>query len=167
MFDGQRVELIEGEIVDMSPQMSPHAMAISLTLLELQKAFPDSYVRMQLPLSFGSSSEPEPDLAVVTGKPRDYPTGHPQTALLVVEVSDSTLRYDRTRKASLYARAGIEDYWVLNLVKKCLEVMRGPVEDGDAEFGWGYASITTLKSGDHVSPLAKPQAAIAVADLLP
>ncbi|MCL2641153.1 MAG: Uma2 family endonuclease [Phycisphaerales bacterium] len=166
MFEGQRVELIEGEIVDMAPQLTPHAMATSLALQALQKAFPGYLVRIQMPLSFGAS-EPEPDLAIVTGQPRDYPTGHPQTALLVVEVSESTLRYDRTRKASLYARAGIKDYWVLNLVKNCLEVMRGPVEDGNAEFGWRYASVTTLKSGDLVSPLAKPQAVIAVTDLLP
>ncbi|MCL2648461.1 MAG: Uma2 family endonuclease [Phycisphaerales bacterium] len=171
MFDGQRVELIEGEIVDMAPQMSPHAIATALTLQELQKAFPDDFVRMQLPLSFGKHSEPEPDLAVVPGKPRDYirtdHPHHPQTALLVIEVSESTLRYDRTRKANLYARAGIKDYWVLNLVKKCLEVMREPVEDKGAELGWRYASYKTLRTGESISPLAKPQAAIAVTDLLP
>ena len=104
LFRGQRVELIDGRIVQMPPMMNPHAAAIELVKRALEPAFgPAFWVRMQLPLHFGRYSAPEPDIAVVPGGPRDY-SDHPTTALLVVEVSESTLSYDRNRKAALYAR---------------------------------------------------------------
>src|SRR5262249_26865513 len=96
-----------------------------------------------------------------------YATHHPQTAVLIVEVSESRLDYDRTRKASLYARADITDYWIVNLVNNQLEVRRDPRPDPSQHYGHGYASLTTLVPPAVVSPLAAPQVSLAVADLLP
>jgi Uma2 family endonuclease len=123
--------------------------------------------RLQAPLHLGPRSAPEPDAAVVPGGPRDYTaTGHPTTALLIVEVSDTTLSYDRGRKASLYARAGIADYWILNLVQQ-LEVHRWPVPDPTQHYRHGYADVLILTPQDHIAPLAAPKKRVAVADLLP
>ncbi len=118
------------------------------------------------PLDLTLSSEPIPDVFVVPGKPRDY-TAHPTTALLIVEVSDSTLSHDRNRKGSLYAAALIQDYWIVNLVDRQLEVYRVPVPDAAGVFGFTCSQRTILAPGATVSPLALPQAQIAVTDLLP
>jgi Uma2 family endonuclease len=106
------------------------------------------------------TSEPEPDLAVVRGSARDYVDQHPTSAALVVEVSDTSLDYDRTRKARVYAQAGIAEYWVVNIVAGVLEVHRDPGESG-------YRSVLTLRSGEAVAPLAGDGTPVAVADLLP
>jgi Uma2 family endonuclease len=168
-FLGQRVELIEGEIVQMPAQKNLHALAIELTREALDKAFGSGHwVRVQMSLDLTPLSVPDPDLAVVSGNPRDHSTAdNPKTALLIVEVSDTTLRYDRRRKASLYARAGIADYWIVNLVHRQLEVRRNPVPDSRQRYGFRYSSRTILAPSDFVTPLATPQARIAVADLLP
>lgn len=93
----------------------------------LRKAFGEgTHVRIQLPLALDPSSEPEPDVTVVRGSPRDYRDAHPSAALLVVEVADTTLSHDRDQKGSLYARAGVADYWIVNLVDQVLEVYRDP-----------------------------------------
>jgi len=111
-------------------------------------------------------SDAEPDISVVPGTPRDY-TEHPTGALLVVEVSETTLAYDRGRKGSLYAAAGIQDYWIVNLVDRQLEVYRDPVPDPNESSGFRYNTRTVFLSGQSASPLAAPAASIAVADLLP
>lgn len=166
-FRGQRVELIDGRIMVQSPQNWPHASTTDQVAEVLRDTLGAGYwVRMQLPLDLGEPSEPEPDLSAVVGKRVHY-TAHPTTAVLVVEVSDTTLRYDRSQKASLYARAGIDDYWIVNLVDRQLEVRRQPVPDSSQPFGFGYAQETVLTPADFVAPLASPQARIAVADLLP
>jgi len=169
MFGQQRVELVEGAIIRMPAQKNLHGIAIDLSHEALRTAFgPGHWIRIQLPLHLGTRSAPEPDLAVVLGRSRDYlKTGHPQTALLIVEISDTSLAYDRIRKASLYARAGIADYWIVNLVDRRLEVRRAPVADLAMRFGFGYSDVRVLTETDFVSPLAMPQARIAVADLLP
>jgi hypothetical protein len=97
---------------------------------------------------------------------RTYTHAHPATAPLVIEASDASLWYDR-RKGSLYARAGVAGYWIVNLRDNVLEVRRRPVPDASAHYGHGYADLTTLRAGDAVAPLAAPQATVAVADLLP
>ena len=155
-----RVELVEGIIYDMTPQNSGHAMSVNLTAEALRSAFPGRYVRIQFPLALGSHSEPEPDVAVVPGGPRDYPDSHPSTALLVVEVADSSLLHDRKRKLPVYAAAGIAEVWILDLKRKALEVYRDPASDA-------YRSRTVLRGGESVSPLAGSGVSIAVADLLP
>lgn len=168
-FRGRKVELIAGEIVVQSPQNWLHASTTDRSAEVLRRDLGAGFwVRMQLPLDLGaaSPSEPEPDVSVVRGSRGDY-TDHPATALLLVEVSDTTLRYDRGPKASLYARAGIGDYWTINLVDRQLEVYRNPVPDQGQDFGFGYAAVAVLGAADFVTPLAAPQVRIAVADLLP
>jgi Uma2 family endonuclease len=155
------VELLEGEIIDMTPEKSRHAAAVDLSLEALRRAFSRSHsIRVQHPLAVSDSSEPEPDLAVVHGSARDYVERHPTSAELVVEVSDTSLDYDRTRKARVYAQAGIAEYWIVNIVAGVLEVHRDP---GDS----GYRSVVTVRAGETVTPLADAGAPVAVADLLP
>jgi Uma2 family endonuclease len=158
---GDRVELLEGEIIEMSPEKSRHAAAVDLTLDALRRRLGDSHsIRVQHPLAVSETSEPEPDLAVVPGSPRDYADRHPSSADLVVEVSDTSLDYDRNRKARVYARAGIVEYWIVNLVDSVLEVHREPTVSG-------YRSVTTVGRGEAVSPLVEPGAIVPVDDLLP
>ena len=164
----KRVELIDGEILAMTPQGSAHATAVSLVQEALRAAFGSQvYVRVQLPLAFGSDSEPEPDVAVVAGSVRDYRDAHPQSALLVVEVADATLAYDRDRKGSLYARAGVPEYWIANLAETCIEVHRDPIVRPHAQFGWHCRTVERFGAGDSITPLSLPTRSIAVADLLP
>ncbi|MBI3726405.1 Uma2 family endonuclease, partial [bacterium] len=125
----ERVELVNGEIVVMSPQAARHAIVMHLIAEALKRAFGRGhFVRIQVPLALGPYSEPEPDVAVVAGSPDDYLNDHPKTAVLVVEVSDTTLAKDRGAKLGDYAAAGIEDYWVVNLkaVPPVIEVYRKP-----------------------------------------
>jgi Uma2 family endonuclease len=167
MFQDQRVQLIEGEIVVMSPQNNSHVVAISLTQEALKNVFDEGYwVRSQAPLTVSQISEPEPDLSVVSGTPRDY-TDHPTTALLIVEVSRTTLAFDRGEKLSLYAKADITDYWIVNLIDRQLEVFRNPTPDENQPYGFGYSEKIILKADDSISPLAAPESPIQVADLLP
>jgi len=142
-------------------------MAVLLVWHILEAAFGRGHVvRTQVPLDLGPSSEPEPDVAAVPGKVRDYPE-HPKTALLIVEVSDTTLWLDRNRKGPLYACAGLADYWIVNLVDRQVEVHRNPVADSAAPLGFRYADVTIYGPADFVSPLAAPSARLAVADVLP
>jgi Uma2 family endonuclease len=167
-FDGQRAELIEGEVVVLSPQKALHFTATDQAAELLRQSFGAGYhVRMQGPLDFGRHSEPEPDVAVVKGARASYRRRHPRTAVLVVEVSDTTLHSDRTRKAGLYARAGVADYWIINLVDRRLEVYRRPAADPEKPYGHGYRNATVLTAGQTVSPLAAPSIKLAVADLFP
>jgi Uma2 family endonuclease len=164
----EHVELIGGRIVEMSPQNSPHFTAIRLVEDTLWTIFSAGYdIRVQGPLDISPVSQPEPDIAVVRGTIRDYAKAHPTTAELVVEVSDSTLAYDRGEKASLYASAGVPDYWVLNLVDCCLEVHRDPIPMPGQPYGYGYRSRTQYFANDAVTPLAMSHSAIKIAELLP
>lgn len=160
----ERVELLDGEILTMTPQKSLHSAAVYVISKHLDGLFGLGYlVRSQLPLALDPASEPEPDIAVVPGQPWDFRDAHPTTAELIVEVADTSLRFDR-QKGPLYARAGIPEYWIVNLVDGILEVYREPVTMGT---GWDYRLVKRLSGHDHVTPLAKPDAAISVADLLP
>jgi Uma2 family endonuclease len=164
----EHVQLIGGKIVTMSPQNSPHATCLILVSDALRAIFTSGYViRIQLPLDLSPSSQPEPDIALVLGKARDYAKVHPTTALLVVEGSESTLAFDRGEKASLYASAGIPEYWVVNLRNQQLEVYRDPVPIPGEPYGYGYRSSSQFVAGDTVTPLANSQGVIQVADLLP
>jgi Uma2 family endonuclease len=157
----ERVELIDGEIIRVSPPGPRHCTAIMLALEALRSAFGTRFqVRPQSPLALSDWSEPEPDISVVTGAPRDYRDQHPQTAVLVVEVSDSSLRLDRERKSRLYARQGIAEYWILNIRENGLEVYREPTIDG-------YKSIRAYERDHSIAPLGAPESPINVADLLP
>jgi Uma2 family endonuclease len=164
----ERLELIDGVMIFREPQYSPHATAIQLVRRALERAFGMGWdVRSQLPVALDDMSEPEPDASVVPGEPRDYRDAHPEHPVLIVEVALSRLAFDRRRKASLYARASIADYWVVNLVERVLEVYREPIAAPTAPYGFRYRSVTRLSPPATVAPLAAPSAAIPVADLLP
>jgi Uma2 family endonuclease len=163
-----RVELLGGDVLLKEPQHSPHATAIQLAYRALDRAFGQAWtVRPQLPVALDEESEPEPDLCVVRGNPRDYRDAHPERPVLVVEIAMSRLGFDREHKGSLYARAAIGDYWIVNLPARLVEVYREPMLDATAPFGWRYRNVTEHGPAEHVSPLAVPTAAIAVSDLLP
>jgi Uma2 family endonuclease len=165
---GEPVELIGGELIVSEPIGSPHASAVGLTADALHAAFGAGWVvRVQAPVALDDDSEPEPDVVVVPGHHRDYRDAHPSHAAVLVEVADSSLVFDREEKASLYARAGMRDYWIVNLIDRALEVYREPAPDASAPLGWRYAAVDVLSPGATVSPLSRPQARIAVADLLP
>jgi Uma2 family endonuclease len=165
--EADRVELIDGEILTMAPQGTRHAVTIRLVQNALGTVFGHEHVGVQLPLALDPASEPEPDLAVVPGSPRDHLDAHPDTALLVVEVADTTLAFAQRSKGSLYARAGIAEFWIVNVSDGVLEVYRQPDEDPSARYGFAYRDTQVLRAGEVVAPLAAPEAEIAVADLLP
>jgi Uma2 family endonuclease len=164
VFDGElhhRVEFIQGEISEMNPIGVPHANSVAyLNKWSNQPSQNDiATVRIQDPILLPqSSSAPEPDVAWVRVK--KY-TRHPlpEDVLLLIEVADSTLQTDCGLKASLYSAAGIEDYWVVNLVDETVEVFREPSK-------LGYKRRTTHTRGQSVSPLAYPQHALLVDDVI-
>jgi Uma2 family endonuclease len=165
-FEGRRVELIEGEILEMPPIGSEHA-AVNMPVADLLKvAFGQGYViRTQVPIDLGDDSqpsEPEPDVAVAVGHWRDYTNHMPKAKdlRLIVELAQSSLRDDRRVKAPLYGSAGIPEYWLLNLVDRQLEVYRNPTEIG-------YDSSTIYSAGESVEPLHAPGQTIQIADMLP
>jgi Uma2 family endonuclease len=165
---GDRVELLGGQLVVAEPQGSGHFAALRAVEEALRAAFgPGWEVRGQGPLALDDESEPEPDVAVVPGSFLDYKHHHPSRPVLVVEVSESSVALDREHKGSLYARAGVADYWIVNLVERVLEVRRDPVEDPAAPFGWRYHALTSLGRARSIAPLALPDASIRVSDLLP
>lgn len=165
---GDPVELLGGDLIVAEPQSSPHYTAIGLAQDALQRAFGAGWlVRTQGPIALDEQSEPEPDVAVARGSVRDYSQEHPARPVLVVEVAVSSLVLDRDHKGSLYARARLEDYWIVNLVDRVLEVYRQPTPDAAAAFGWRYGSRHTLGSEASVAPLGAPAARVAVAELLP
>lgn len=158
-FESERVELLHGVIIAMIPPNDPpHASPVQLLgealVLGLARR---ATVRVQLPLIATDDSEPEPDIAVV---PRgDYNLAHPDRAHLVVEVADSSLRKDRLVKGPLYAASGFEEYWVVNVTAKVVEVHRHPSGDG-------WASVTRHGRDDTIHPLAFPDLAVPIADFL-
>jgi Uma2 family endonuclease len=163
-----RLELLGGELILKEPQHSGHATSVLLVQRALATAFgPGWDVRPQMPVVLDDDSEPEPDIAVVPGGPRDYRDEHPARAVLIVEVALSRPGFDREDKGSRYARAGIADYWIVNLLERRLEVYRDPVVDATAPAGWRYGRVLRLDPDARVSPLAAPGASVSVADLLP
>lgn len=164
---GERLELVGGALLVREPQGGPHATAVGLADDALREAFGAGWtVRAHSPIALDEDSEPEPDIAVVSGSRRDYSRAHPAHPVLIVEVADASLEFDRGKKGSLYARAGIADYWIVNLVDSILEVYRDPLVTPDAWYGWRYGSSVTLRAADRVRPLSVPNAEILVADLL-
>jgi len=166
-FEGRRAMLIRGVILEDDAMNPPHAIAGTKTEDLIREYFGRGWhVRVQKPLVLGQTTDPEPDVAVVIGRPGDY-MAHPTMAELIVEISDTSLRYDTTEKMSLYAAALIREYWVLDINGRQLLVHRDPVADATAIFGFRFASIQTFGAIDSVSSLAQPSATVRVADLLP
>jgi Uma2 family endonuclease len=167
MFEGRRAMLIDGVIVEEGPMNPPHRHALERTAETLRGIFGSGWrVCVQMPLVLGQTTDPEPDVAIIAGTARGA-TGHPTGAALVVEVSDSSLRYDTTVKLSVYAAGGIADYWVLDVNARQLLVYRDPKPDPTASHGHTYGTQLTLGPNDTASPLAAPNAVVKVADLLP
>lgn len=166
LFYGRRVELIKGEIFEMSTMLSPHATSIQLVMKLLSEIFDDGFVvRPQMPLSFSKIDEPEPDVAVVEGSIRDFTEVHPKTTALLVEVASTSLKFDRTKKLALYAENRITEYWIVNLKQRRLEVFREPMTTENG--GFDYVERLILGEEEFISPLEKPDAKIRVADMLP
>jgi Uma2 family endonuclease len=164
----EAIELIDGELMVAEPQGAAHYTAIQKTARAFMAVFESGWtVRTQGPLGLDDKSEPEPDVAVVTGNVDNYRSAHPSRPALTVEVAESSLTVDRDQKGSLYARAGLPDYWILDLGTRTLEVYREPVADSAAPFGWRYARRHVFDASTRVTPLAAPGTSIAVADLLP
>ena len=161
-------ELIGGEPRPAEPQSPAHYTAIQKTARALAATFGSGWeVRTQGPIRLDNGSEPEPDVTVVPGSPDDYRSRHPSRPTLTVEVAESSLETDRISKGSLYARAWLAEYWVLNLTDRVLEVYRKPVADPSAPFGWRYAHRDVLDAATRVIPLAASDSSIVVAALLP
>ena len=169
-FQDERTELIGGRIYVVSPQKSRHFWIMENAARRLEKVFGAGYwVRRQGPLTLSESSEPEPDISIVAGDFEEFDNDpdHPKAASLIVEVSNTSLAFDRHDKASLYASFGVEDYWIINLVDGVLEVHREPTADQQQPFGYTYRSVRTLQRTDTIAPLAAPDSEIVVGDLLP
>lgn len=158
-----RVELLEGVVVAKSPQNPPHAAAVRRADTALRRALPAAtVVSVQSPLVLDERSVPEPDIAVVPGVEADYDREHPTTALLVVEVADSSLAQDRITKTRIYAGAGIPEVWIVNLRDDRIEVFRDP--DAAARV---YGTMSSHARGEMLHPAVFPAASVAVDELLP
>ena len=165
---GEHLELLAGQLVVGEPIGSLHCTAVGLVEEALRACFgPGWVVRAQMSVALDDESEPEPDVAVVPGTWHDYAEAHPARPVLVVEVAESSLRGDRGIKASLYARGGVEDYWIVNLVDRVLEVHRDPVRTDDNPVGWRYEAVTTLGPGASIAPLARSEISVDVGALFP
>jgi Uma2 family endonuclease len=157
-FEGERVELVRGVIVEMSPQNLPHSAAIQLLTRWLQPALVGrADVRVQLPFNVGDDSVPEPDFALVA--PVIRRDAHPDEAFLIIEVADASLAYDRREKTGLYASAGLPEYWIVNLVDRVVEKYSEPS-------GGSYARLVTVRVGDAVAPLAFPDVSMTVDEIV-
>ena len=159
----ERVELLDGEIIVMAPIGIPHATGVRRMERVLHQALGDAAaISVQNPVRLDDHSEPEPDIAILRFREDDYATAHPGPAdiLVVMEVSDSTLDFDREVKSKRYAAAGIPEMWVMNLPGDCLDRLDQP---GPA----GYARHTVFRRGEKISPAALPDLELAIADLLP
>ncbi len=157
-----RMELINGEILHMAPIGFNHAGHVArLIHLFAPLLNNQALINAQNPVQLGDLSEPEPDFVLLCPEPNFYSTRHPQAedVLLLIEVSDTTLRFDRTQKLRLYATYHIQEYWIINLIDDCLEVYRQP-NDGD------YLDKSTLEKTDSLNLVALPEIKIAVADIL-
>jgi Uma2 family endonuclease len=161
-----RYELIDGEVINKMGQNPPHATAMGYLQDWAAEVFGGACVRIQSSISVGQAdpdhNDPEPDVAVTRAPRGAYADRHPgaEDLLLVVEVSDTTIRFDRTTKAALYALAGIQEYWVLDLNGRTVYIHRRPAAGS-------YGEITAYGAEESVATLARPEAAVRVSELLP
>jgi len=164
----ERLELLDGQMVLGEPQGARHAAAVRRVLEALHRTLGDAWqIDSHLPLALDEDSEPEPDVAVVPRDPRAYRDGHPTGAALIVEIADASYRIDHAYKANLYARAGVPEYWIVDLARETLEVHREPQAVMSAPPGWRYLSLEVLRPPATISSLLAPTTSIPVADLLP
>lgn len=167
IFAGKRVELIEGRVVEMPAQGPKHYVSTTKTFEALRRIAPAGHHVPPTPQLRLDQSAPVPDCCIVAGRVEDYLHAVPTTAILVVEVSDTTLADDRLDKGSLYASAGIRDYWIANVVDNVVEVYRDPRPDATQPSGFAYAPPRIHHPGERIEPLAIPGTFVQVSDLLP
>ena len=159
----ERVELIEGEIIVMPPIGPGHAWDVDLTGDLITRRLESSFiVRNQNPIHLSDGAEPQPDLAILLRRPEGYGAAHPTPAdvLLVIEVADSSLEYDRNVKAHLYGRNNIPETWIKNLPEDCIERFTEPGPEG-------YGQHSVHRRGETLTPVSLPDLELAVDDLLP
>ncbi len=163
LSEDDRIELIKGEIIQMSPIGSRHAACVDRVNRLFNRLFPETVIiRVQNPIFLGDDiSEPQPDLAIASYRDNFYLDGHPQPQdiLLLIEIADSSLVYDREVKAPLYAAAGITELWLVNLIEQRLEIYRQPAANG-------YQEIKHCRKNDSISSLAFPDISLVVAEIL-
>ena len=166
VFGDERVELIEGEIVPMCPQGDPHRFGILHTTDVMVTALKDThYVACQMNSDIPERSCPEPDF-VVFPRPRALPDAPYSGEHLIIEVANTSLAYDRHEKASLYAKSGVPEYWILNVRDRQLEIHLRPQPDRKAIFKFSYKVVSIHRPDDIVSPGCRPDVRLRVADLL-
>ena len=158
----ERTELISGQILFMAAKGTPHVLALRLLAVALDSLLINQpfFVSTQDPIQLDNFSQPEPDLAIVRGTALDYADRHPNSddIELIVEVADSTLRHDCEIKDKLYAQAGIEDYWVVDVKNRQLHVFRNPTPTG-------YTSHLSITQAHSIAPLFFPDRLISLADI--
>jgi Uma2 family endonuclease len=162
LTENDRVELIRGEIMHMSPLGTRHAACV-MRLNELlnQLVGNRTILGIQSPIVLPPDSEPQPDVILLRRRDDYYESSHPTFAdvYLLVEVADSTIGFDRNIKMPLYAEAGIKEYWIVNLNDNCIEVYRNPATSG-------YQDVSMFKHGQSITLQAFPEVAIAVDQIL-
>jgi Uma2 family endonuclease len=161
LSDGDRVELLEGQLVEMSPIGPRHALAVDALMYALVASVADgATVRVQNPVTLDGGSEPQPDLVVVRRPWRGYPGAHPsaEDILLLIEVADSSLETDQGAKRAMYAKAGIREFWVVDLTRDVVLVHRNPT-------GLVYGSVTTVTMSGMLAVEALPGVSVAVATI--
>ena len=159
----ERVELIAGQIIRMSAKGTAHTATVRRTAKVLRNLLENqAEIYTQDPIQLDDFSEPEPDVAVVRLDPLDYADHHPTPSevYLIIEVADSSFKYDRETKAKVYSKSGIADYWVLDVIDRKLHVFREPTQEG-------YQSEVIFSEGASVSALQFPDVAIALQAMLP
>jgi Uma2 family endonuclease len=165
---GERLELLDGLLAVREPQGSRHAAGIRRVVEALRRALGEAWqIDSQLPIALDDDSEPEPDVSVVARDSAAYRHGHPSRPVLVVEVAESSYEVDRHYKMSLYARAGVPEYWIVDVARDRLEVHRDPVASSEATLGWAYSRVEILSRSGTVRTLLAPERPIRVEHLLP
>jgi Uma2 family endonuclease len=162
LHEDDRVELIEGEIVEIPPIGPGHASSVDeLNLVFVEALGRTAVVRVQNPVRLDKHNEPEPDIAIVRRRPGGYQRGHPEPSdiLLIVEVGATSVALDRRVKLPLYARCGVPEVWLVDLRRGTIRVYRDPSPTG-------YRTARTVRRGERLAPLAFPDCALAVADIL-
>ena len=162
LADDERVELIRGEIIEMSSISEGHASTVMRLVSLLSRMFGQrALLSVQNPVQLDDATLPQPDVALL--RPRDdfYGQRHPgpEDTLLLIEVSDTTLTYDRRVKTALYSAAGVMEYWIINLQKRQIEVYREPQSEG-------YRTMTRYAPGETLSPLAFPEVQLDITEIL-
>lgn len=161
--DSEHVELLEGKIIGMSAKGTAHRSAVGRSDYLLKEALKNrAWVSVQDPITLNDRSEPEPDIAVVKIDPLDYADHHPvpSEVYFIIEVADSSLKFDCETKSKAYAQAEIKDYWVLDVVERQLYIFREPTSEG-------YKSKVVLGEQETISPLQFPDLQIGVREILP